>query len=73
VSADTAPPEEETPQGQKGFLGTIERIGNKIPHPAIIFLGLIAIVVLLSAILSWAGIEAQVQVATPQGTEVVPD
>ena len=73
MSADTAPPEEATPQGQKGFLGTIERIGNRIPHPAIIFLGLIAIVVLLSAILSWAGIEAQVQVAQPQGTEVVPD
>jgi aminobenzoyl-glutamate transport protein len=73
VSAETAPPDEETSQGQKGFLGTIERIGNKIPHPAIIFLGLIAIVILLSAVLSWAGIEAQVQVATPQGTEVVPD
>ena len=24
----------------KGFLGTIERVGNKVPHPAIIFLGL---------------------------------
>ena len=27
-----------------GFLGRIERIGNKVPHPAIIFLGLIVIV-----------------------------
>ncbi len=61
------------PQEQSGFLGRIERIGNKVPHPAIIFLGLIAAVIVLSAILSATGLQAQVQVAAPQGTEVVPD
>ena len=73
MSTEAAAPKEETGQGQKGFLGTIERIGNKIPHPAIIFLGLIAIVIVLSAILSVAGVSAETQVATPKSSEVVPD
>ena len=29
----------------KGFLGTIERVGNKVPHPAILFLALIGILI----------------------------
>ena len=49
MSAAAAAP--EASQGQKGFLGAIERIGNKIPHPAMIFLGLIVIVILLSQVL----------------------
>jgi aminobenzoyl-glutamate transport protein len=73
VSSDTTPAEEQAPPSQKGFLGTIERIGNKIPHPGIIFLGLILIVILLSAILSAAGVKAEVQVAVPNSSEVVPD
>ena len=73
MSTEAAAPQEETGQDQKGFLGTIERIGNKIPHPAIIFLGLIAIVIVLSAILSVAGVSAETQVAVPDSSEVVPD
>ena len=34
-----------------GFLTTIERVGNKVPHPAIIFFILIGIVIVLSVIL----------------------
>ncbi len=34
--------------GAGGFLDTIERIGNKVPHPAIIFLILLALVIALS-------------------------
>jgi len=30
------------------FLDVVERVGNKVPHPAVIFLILIAIVVVLS-------------------------
>ena len=41
--------------GSGGFLGWIERVGNKVPHPAIIFLGLIVGVIVLSAVLAWAG------------------
>nr|MCU0856083.1 AbgT family transporter [Paracoccaceae bacterium] len=38
-----------------GFLGTVERVGNAVPHPAIIFLILIAIVIVLSAIFGMLG------------------
>ncbi|WP_347266105.1 AbgT family transporter [Paracoccus sp. (in: a-proteobacteria)] len=42
-------------QGMSGFLGTIERVGNKVPHPAIIFFYLIGIVIVLSAIFAMLG------------------
>ncbi|MCC5972681.1 MAG: AbgT family transporter [Rubellimicrobium sp.] len=38
-----------------GFLATIERIGNKVPHPAIIFFMLIGIVIVLSVIFAAFG------------------
>ncbi|MTH79270.1 AbgT family transporter [Paracoccus aestuariivivens] len=38
-----------------GFLGTIERVGNMVPHPAIIFFMLIGIVIVLSVIFSALG------------------
>jgi len=37
------------------FLDVVERVGNKVPHPAVIFLMLIAIVVVLSQILHMLG------------------
>ena len=36
------------------MLDGIERVGNKVPHPAIIFLGLIVCVIVLSAVLAGA-------------------
>lgn len=38
-----------------GLLATIERVGNKVPHPAIIFFILIGIVILLSALFGLLG------------------
>ncbi|WP_232520749.1 AbgT family transporter [Rhodobacter sp. CZR27] len=38
-----------------GFLGTIERVGNMVPHPAIIFFLLIAVVIVLSTIFGVLG------------------
>ena len=38
-----------------GFLGTIERVGNAVPHPAIIFLILIAAIIVLSVIFGLMG------------------
>ncbi|MFI2753848.1 AbgT family transporter [Cellulomonas sp. P22] len=38
-------------------LDTIERVGNKVPHPAIIFLGLIGLIIVLSAVFSLLGTE----------------
>ena len=37
------------------FLDFVERAGNMVPHPIVIFLILIAIVILLSALLGAAG------------------
>ncbi len=43
-------PQDAKPEGMSGFLGTIERVGNMVPHPAIIFFILIGIVIVLSVI-----------------------
>jgi aminobenzoyl-glutamate transport protein len=36
-----------------GFLGTVERVGNALPDPAVLFIGLLAIVWVLSWLLSY--------------------
>ena len=36
-----------------GFLGTVERVGNKLPDPAMLFVGLLFIVWVLSWLLSY--------------------
>lgn len=41
-----------TREKKKGFLNWVERVGNKLPHPFMLFLILIAITMVLSAILS---------------------
>ena len=38
---------------QRGFLAAVERIGNKLPDPAMLFVGLLFIVWLLSWLLSY--------------------
>ena len=47
------------------MLDGIEKAGNKVPHPAIIFLALILLVIILSAILSAVGVSATYEVAEP--------
>ena len=46
-------------------LGAIERGGNKMPNPAILFVWLCVIVIVLSALLAWADIKVTYQVAKP--------
>jgi aminobenzoyl-glutamate transport protein len=60
-------------KGGGGFLGWIERVGNKVPHPAIIFLALIVGVILLSAVLAAADVSVTTEVAEPVPTAVSPD
>ena len=59
----------ETTAPQHTFLGrmldTIERVGNKVPHPAIIFIILIVGVIVLSQLLFWAGVSVTYDVAEP--------
>jgi aminobenzoyl-glutamate transport protein len=47
------------------ILGGIERGGNKMPDPAILFVWLAVGVIVLSALLSWADIKVTYQVAKP--------
>jgi aminobenzoyl-glutamate transport protein len=51
-------------------LDLVERVGNKVPHPVIIFLILIAIVLILSHILFLAGASVSYQVINPETHEV---
>lgn len=51
-----------------GFLNWIEKVGNKVPDPTIMFLYLIAFIAVLSWILSWVGVSVTDQVATPVST-----
>ena len=57
-------------EGPGGLLGWIERVGNKVPHPAMIFLGLIALIILLSALLSALDVSVTTKVAEPEGVTV---
>ena len=43
-------------QKNKGFLNTIERVGNRLPHPATIFVILSAIIIGLSAVMAKMGV-----------------
>jgi aminobenzoyl-glutamate transport protein len=48
-------------------LDGVERAGNKMPHPAILFLALCAGVIVLSQILYWADVKATFEVVKPPG------
>jgi aminobenzoyl-glutamate transport protein len=58
-------PAEQKPGMMERILGAIERGGNKMPNPAILFVWLCVGVILLSAVLSWADIRVTYQVAKP--------
>jgi aminobenzoyl-glutamate transport protein len=47
------------------ILDGVERAGNKMPHPAILFLGLCVAVILLSQVLYWFDVKATFQVVKP--------
>ena len=54
------------------MLDVIEKLGNKVPHPVLMFLYLIIFVILLSAVLNLAGVSVteQIAVAVPQEMDV---
>jgi aminobenzoyl-glutamate transport protein len=51
-------------------LAGIERVGNKVPHPAIMFLALCVGVIVLSQLMAWAGVGATYQVVEPPDQSV---
>jgi aminobenzoyl-glutamate transport protein len=69
---------QERPEASNGgllqrTLDLIERVGNKVPHPAILFLALCIGVIVLSQLLAWAGVGATYEVVkpTPQSVQSV--
>jgi aminobenzoyl-glutamate transport protein len=65
---EPAPPAEPGEKGSGGFLGFIERAGDKVPHPALLFLILCGIVIVLSQILYLTGMKATAEVAAAPPT-----
>ncbi len=55
----------ERPGMMDRVLGVIERVGNKVPHPAILFLALCVGLIVLSQLLAWAGWSATYEVVKP--------
>ncbi len=60
-------------EGSQGFLGVVERVGNKVPHPVLMFSYLIVGVIVLSAIMALLGVSVTEQIAVPVPVEVTPD
>lgn len=48
-----------------GFLDVVERVGNKVPHPVVIFVILIGVVIVLSQVLAWLGASVTAGVYNP--------
>ncbi len=67
----------EAPAPERGFtarlLDGIERVGNKVPHPVMMFLYLIGIIIVLSAVMNWAGVTATEEIAVPVSPGYVTD
>ena len=57
-------PHEKT--GLERFLDTVERVGNKVPHPVVIFVLLIALVILLSHLFYLMGASVTYQAINPE-------
>lgn len=67
MSATTAEPDNSS----KGILGKIEEIGNKVPHPAMIFIYLIVFVILLSTVLGFFGVGITEEMLVPAAPEQI--
>lgn len=52
------------------FLDVVEKVGNKVPHPAVIFVGLLIAVVLASHLLHLTGTSVEYEVLVPAEREV---
>ena len=51
-------------------LAFIERVGNKVPHPAIMFIALCVGIIIISQILAWVGVSATYEVVAPPPVSV---
>src|SRR5215470_17583766 len=58
--------------GMEKLLDTVERVGNKVPHPAVIFVILIAIVAVLSHIFYLLGFSVTFEAVKPKTDQIGP-
>jgi aminobenzoyl-glutamate transport protein len=61
----------ETRTFTQRMLDTIERVGNKVPHPVMMFLYLIVLVIVLSFILAALGVSVTEEILVPAAPESV--
>jgi aminobenzoyl-glutamate transport protein len=61
------------PEASGGFLDVIEKVGNRVPHPVLMFLYLILGVIVLSGILALLGVSVTEQIAVPVPVGVTPE
>ena len=73
MSAKNAQAASEQKSFMDRLLDTVERIGNKVPHPVLMFSYLILGVIVLSAVLSLLGVSVTEQIAVPVPVEATPD
>ncbi len=55
------------------MLDIIEKLGNKVPHPVLMFLYLIIFVIILSQLLAWANVSVTELIAVPEPVSVTPE
>jgi len=55
------------------LLDGVERVGNKVPHPVLMFAYLILLIIVLSSILGWLGVSVTEEVAVPVPIAVQPN
>ncbi len=60
-----APAEPHKKSAVQRMLDVIERVGNKVPHPAVMFVALCVLVMIVSAILSLAHVHVTTEVSSP--------
>ena len=65
ISADT---DEKTTLEK--LLDVVERVGNRVPHPVVIFVLLIGLVILLSQLFYWAGASVTYEAVNPQTHQI---
>jgi aminobenzoyl-glutamate transport protein len=58
--------------GMQKILDTVERVGNKVPHPVMIFVYLIGFIVVLSTLLSAFGVQVSYQAYNPATGNIEP-
>jgi aminobenzoyl-glutamate transport protein len=63
---DVKPQRQHKKKGMERLLDTIERVGNKVPHPAVIFIALILFVIALSHVFYLMGASVTYQAINPE-------